>query len=621
MDLKTAQESVEKFFKKSNNRWKKKIVSLVTKNNHGTVTANIPNEIHYITKIIVSGTTIGSYNVIDLLKVVICNVSCEVPEKIQIPEFLYTFDPRSNHERNDIITTEFSVSFSGQPFPVFMFPDIRHSLMVSNMKDVEIKLELLFHRPERIHEKKILLQSMYNQPWLYRSITDVKTIKLDRHFISETKSIDDLFKNIDFDTKPTPDQIEEVNKLGYDVPTESDFGESQQAVLDACRDYFNSLKTGKPLESDHDKNLRKNLATMNKFACGPTSISIPHYKNIRVNTSSESLNIFPDDSDLPHKSLDLQINGLGDILSLIDKTESDIGLHKFSINIRRLHNAKTQIDELNSMIGLTESKNMIAKWLMYFLSDVPNKSGFMNLVLCGTSGIGKTTFATKLADVFSKIGATKKDKITKIKASEFIAQYMGQTEEKTTSLLENGKDGVIFIDEAYSITRGSTDEKNSYGTRALDILNQFVGENPDTIVILGGYKNDIQKYVFDINEGLKRRFPWSIDMKDYDSTELLEILKYHIDENGYSQDLDKKTSLEISKIFTKNREYLKYNGGDMINIITKTIANHCSKILSIDPKNKLVLSKNEILDSINEYIETEKDPKTNSNSPPPSMYQ
>ena len=131
---------------------------------------------------------------------------------------------------------------------------------------------------------------------------------------------------------------------------------------------------------------------------------------------------------------------------------------------------------------------------------------------------------------------------------------MGQTAAKTRKVLQKHKNGVIFVDEFYTLV---TSENDSYGEEALGEICAHMSENPDTIIIVAGYEKEMER-VFKIQPGLKRRFAWRFVIPKYTPEEIFEIFKIQLAKHGWSVE---ERCLELFK----NKEF-KFAGGDTQNI-------------------------------------------------------
>jgi uncharacterized coiled-coil protein SlyX len=134
-----------------------------------------------------------------------------------------------------------------------------------------------------------------------------------------------------------------------------------------------------------------------------------------------------------------------------------------------------------------------------------------------------------------------------------VAEYVGQTAPKAMKVLNSALGGVLFLDEAYQF---GTDQ---FGTEFLNLLNTFMSDHSgEIIVIMAGYTDDIEKRVYSVQKGLKRRFGWTFEMSEYSWEELSKIFLYQLQQGQWS--IEKTPKLE--EFFRRNRQHFKHSGGD-----------------------------------------------------------
>ena len=148
---------------------------------------------------------------------------------------------------------------------------------------------------------------------------------------------------------------------------------------------------------------------------------------------------------------------------------------------------------------------------------------------------------------------------------DLISGYLGRTAKKTSKIFKKAKNGVLFIDEAYSL--GNTGNEDSYSKECIDIINKNLSENKDIVVIIAGYKKEIDECFFRINPGLQRRFPFNYEINGYSGEELFNILEYKIKNDKWI--LDQKDYDKIKKYIISNHKKYKNYAGDMETLMIK----------------------------------------------------
>ena len=185
------------------------------------------------------------------------------------------------------------------------------------------------------------------------------------------------------------------------------------------------------------------------------------------------------------------------------------------------------IDELNALIGLEPVKKEVRKFIsLAMVQKLKAEQGLKkvitsnHLVFTGNPGTGKTTVARIVAKVFKALGILKTDKVVETDRAGLVAGYIGQTAIKTNKVIDSALDGVLFIDEAYSIANGG---EKDYGHEAVDTLLKRMEDNRDRlVVIVAGYTKEMKNFL-KMNPGLESRFTRFIDFPNYSADELTTI--------------------------------------------------------------------------------------------------
>ena len=183
-------------------------------------------------------------------------------------------------------------------------------------------------------------------------------------------------------------------------------------------------------------------------------------------------------------------------------------------------------EELEGLIGLNNVKQEIKTLAnLVKVQQARKEEGLKNstlsyhLVFTGNPGTGKTTIARIIASIYKDLKILKKGHLVETDRSGLVAEYLGQTAVKTNAVIDTALDGVLFIDEAYSLT----DENDSYGKEAVATLLKRMEDDRDRlVVILAGYTENMTHFIM-TNPGLESRFNKYIEFTDYNAEELFQI--------------------------------------------------------------------------------------------------
>jgi len=226
----------------------------------------------------------------------------------------------------------------------------------------------------------------------------------------------------------------------------------------------------------------------------------------------------------------------------------------------------------------------------------------LHLSFMGNPGTGKTTVARIVGRIYKKLDLLSKGHFIEVSRTDLIAGYQGQTALKVKKVIEKAKGGVLFIDEAYSITEN--DHSDSYGRECLTELTKALEDyRDDLVVIVAGYTEPMNKF-FVSNPGLKSRFNTFIEFEDYDAEELESILESMCKDNDYilsgqASKLVKEYLAEeiLDKNKDKNENENFANGRLMRNMYDDIVMNHAKRVVDIPyiSKEELSLIKEEDL--------------------------
>jgi hypothetical protein len=264
---------------------------------------------------------------------------------------------------------------------------------------------------------------------------------------------------------------------------------------------------------------------------------------------------------------------------------------RYNIDIKTLNKLIEPLTMLKKMIGMPKLKKSIVDQIIYFLQDFEEKNAhMMHTVIEGPPGSGKTDIANILAKIYARIGFLKKEYVKKVKRSDLIGQYLGQTAIKTQKAIDDAKGGVLLIDEAYSL--GNPEGRDSYSKECIDTLNQNLSENKcDIICIIVGYKKDLKESFFSYNAGLERRFPFRYTIDEYDFKDLNNIFAKLVNEYKWEIKVDDKKLLNF---FEENRETFAFNGGDLETLLQCSKIAHSKRVFCLPKAEKKKLTNDDI---------------------------
>lgn len=260
------------------------------------------------------------------------------------------------------------------------------------------------------------------------------------------------------------------------------------------------------------------------------------------------------------------------------------------------------LEEFNALVGLTSVKNEVNSLVNLLKVQKMRQEKNMkisnvskHMVFSGNPGTGKTTVARTLAGIYKALGALKKGQLVEVDRSGLVKGYVGQTAIKTQEVIESALGGILFIDEAYTLTVGKG--QGDFGQEAVDtLLKAMEDHRDDLVVIVAGYP-DLMAQFLASNPGLKSRFNKFIFFEDYTGKEMLAILKNMCKKQDYK--LSKAAEKYALKYFNDRFEAHEENfanARDVRNFLEKAITNHASRVVSIEDATEEELSTLEVED-------------------------
>ena len=250
--------------------------------------------------------------------------------------------------------------------------------------------------------------------------------------------------------------------------------------------------------------------------------------------------------------------------------------------------------ELNSLIGLYSVKNEIGSLVNYIKVQRMREERGMRVspvsyhcVFTGNPGTGKTTVARIVSEIYKELGILKKGHLVETDRSGLVAEYVGQTAVKTNKIIDSALDGILFIDEAYSLVDGGNSD---YGKEAIATLLKRMEDDRDRlVVILAGYTDDMKRFI-DSNPGLQSRFNRYIEFPDYSADELHQI--FLSSANKYEYKLTDEADAILKKaledvVASKDKNF--GNGRFVRNLFEKVVENQANRLSSISQVSSDIL--------------------------------
>ena len=239
--------------------------------------------------------------------------------------------------------------------------------------------------------------------------------------------------------------------------------------------------------------------------------------------------------------------------------------------------------ELDELVGLTEVKarvRLVADFLrvqqLRAERDLPTVETSHHLVFTGNPGTGKTTVARLLAQIYRTLGVVARGHLVETDRSGLVAGYVGQTAPLVTRRFDEADEGMLFIDEAYTLVRGG---ENDFGREAIDQIVKLMEDRRDRIVVVvAGYTDEMDQ-LLSSNPGLRSRFPTVIVFPDYSDDELVAIVDSIGERQRYELTDDARTKLR-SVLAATPRGHGFGNARLARNLFEAAINNHARRIMA-----------------------------------------
>ncbi|MCM4083576.1 right-handed parallel beta-helix repeat-containing protein [Paractinoplanes hotanensis] len=261
-----------------------------------------------------------------------------------------------------------------------------------------------------------------------------------------------------------------------------------------------------------------------------------------------------------------------------DETPEDQAVEELSAPLR----------ELNSLIGLKGVKHEVTALInLMKMAQVRQQRGLpmppmsRHLVFAGPPGTGKTTVARLYGSVLAELGILSKGHMVEAARADLVGQYIGSTAIKTTELVTKALGGVLFIDEAYTLSAGSGGSGPDFGQEAIDALMKMMEDHRDElVVIVAGYSELMEKFL-DSNPGLASRFTRTVEFPNYSVEELVTITSNLCSKHYYELTDDAVDAL--TTYFTRIPKNATFGNGRVARKLFEAMINNQASRLAASP--------------------------------------
>lgn len=253
-----------------------------------------------------------------------------------------------------------------------------------------------------------------------------------------------------------------------------------------------------------------------------------------------------------------------------------------SFKAKRMEKLMNRLDELVGLSGvkgeIRSLINLIRVRKMREEYHLPGMPMSYHMVFTGNPGTGKTTVARLIGEIYRELGILSKGMMIETDRSGLVAGYVGQTALKVKEVVDRARGGILFIDEAYTLSNAVGG--NDFGTEAIDMLVKLMEDyREDLVIIVAGYTEEMENFLKS-NTGLISRFNKFIDFPDYSDDELIDILFGMAKKAGFSveQEVAEAVRGYLKKLAPQERADFG-NARGIRNLFEKLVAAQANRVV------------------------------------------
>lgn len=255
------------------------------------------------------------------------------------------------------------------------------------------------------------------------------------------------------------------------------------------------------------------------------------------------------------------------------------------------------LEELDNLVGLGNVKKSIIEVINYIKISKKRKDiPCLHMAFLGNPGTGKTTVAKIVGHLLSEIKILGVNApFVEVSREKLVGRYIGHTEKNVKEAIENARGGVLFIDEAYSLTSNRYD--NDFGNKAIDVLvNQLEIHRNDICVIFAGYHDMMLEFLHN-NPGLESRVPFKIEFNDYNEEELFNIFQNFVSKSNLKfEPKVEKRLLEHFRMVKRQKDF--GNGRYIRNFVERIKIKQANRIINNDSEEIDLITVQDIQEAI-----------------------